>query len=254
MGVMRFRFQITAALLLSTSFLGCGKPNSGASGHTGGRGASIKILPANPTGPLGTVRGKITLLDPAPPVTILANGDLCHTDPVKDESFIVGPDRGLGNVIVALKDVSAATAPGEPIVLDQIGCRYAPHVLAVQVGQKLRVRSSDHWPHNVHFMCTANPSINLGEHLNESNDVILQNPEEPFAVKCDIHPWMTAWVGVFDHPYYAVSSVDGTFAISRIPPGHYTLTAWHEVLAPMEQQIDIAGDSTTTANFDFHIK
>jgi plastocyanin len=170
----------------------------------------------------------------------------------KNEMIVVGPGGGLKNVIVFLKDAPpTATASAEPVVLDQVNCVFVPHVVAVQTGQTLRIKSSDSLMHNAHLQCVANPDANFGFPAPGQKDVVLNLPESPFRVKCDVHPWMTAWVGVFAHPWFAVSADDGSFTIDHVPPGDYTLAAWQEALPQQEQTIHVTGDKPVEVLFSF---
>jgi plastocyanin len=169
-----------------------------------------------------------------------------------DESIVVGSNSELKNVIVYLKDAPHATyTRQQPAVLDQINCIYVPHVVAVQAGQILRLKSSDTMMHNVHLKCAVNPDANFGFAAPGIHDVTLNSAEPPFPVKCDVHPWMTAWVGVFDHPWFAVTGDDGAFRLTGVPPGHYTLVAWQESLPSQEKPIDVSAGSSTLSNFTF---
>ena len=171
---------------------------------------------------------------------------------VPDESIVTGSDRGLKNVIVFLKDVPKASfALQTPVVLDQVKCVYVPHVLALQTSQPLRLKSSDNVMHNVHLKCQVNPDANYGFPAPSQKDVVLSSAEAPFPVKCDVHPWMGAWIAVFDHPWFAITSDDGSFSIEHVPPGKYTLCAWQEVLPQQEQQIVVTPTGSVEADFTF---
>lgn len=167
----------------------------------------------------------------------------------QDESLVVGPDYGLKNVIVYLEN-PPTTGNGErenqrpPVVLDQINAVYVPHVVAVETGQVLRLKSSDNMMHNVHLQCAVNPDQNYGFAKPGTHDVTFDKPEAPFRVKCDVHPWMTAWVGVFDHPYFAVTDDQGHFAIPHVPSGTYTLDAWQEVLPQQQTKVTVRANQT----------
>lgn len=168
-----------------------------------------------------------------------------------DESLVVHSGN-LKNVIVYLKDAPPPTLyKRDPVVLDQIHTQYVPHVIALQTTQILRLKSSDNMLHNVHLQCTVNPDQNYGFPKPETHDIKLDKPETPFQIKCDVHPWMTAYAAVFSHPWFAVTGEDGSFTISSVPPGHYTLVAWQEVLPPQEMSVDVTADQSTIANFTF---
>ena len=194
----------------------------------------------------GVIQGRIIFSGAAPASKIIPGSPL-----IPDESIVVGSAGGLKNVIVFLKDAPKASfVLQSPAILDQIKCVYTPHVVAVQTGQTLRLKSSDAMMHNVHLKCLVNPDANYGFPTAGQHDIALSSAEAPFPVRCDVHPWMGAWIGVFDHPWFAVTGEDGKFRIDHVPPGRYTLVAWQEVLPQQEQQI-VVGASPTEADFTF---
>jgi plastocyanin len=177
--------------------------------------------------------------------------------------YVVGPNGGFGDVVVSLKDADGKDITGKstgpsasPAVLDQKGCLYTPQILAIQTGQKLVVRNSDKCVHNVH--CT--PTVPGNE---EHNDVQMPGgadltytfakPEMFITFRCDVHPWMFAWVSVFDNPYFDISGKDGKFTIKNVPPGKYTVVADHRKLGKQTQVVEV-GDKNVTVNFTFTIK
>lgn len=176
------------------------------------------------------------------------------------EMIVAGADGGLANVFVHVKSglpkkfvVPPAAAAGE-IVLDQKACTYVPHVLAVRVGQEVTIRNSDPTIHNVNGRSIANAPFN--EATPGLNDVLRRTflqPEVAVKLKCDIHPWMTAYVGVFSHPYHAVSASDGSFTITGLPESDkYTVEAWHETLGTRSAVVEIDDeDATVQVNFSF---
>ena len=195
----------------------------------------------------GVIKGRVVFLGAPPEPKIIPGSPMAQ-----DDSIVVGTGRGLKNVIVYLKDAPAsASALPPPAVLDQVKCVYVPHVLAIRAGEVLRVKSSDAVMHNVHFKCLVNPEVNFGFAGIGQRDVTLASPEAPFAVRCDVHPWMSAWIGVFDHPWFAVTGDGGNFTIEHVPPGRYTLVAWQEALPQQEQQITVEAAGQTEAGFTF---
>lgn len=174
--------------------------------------------------------------------------------PVLDESVIVA-DGGLQNVFVYIKAAPAGYAfdvPAEPAKLDQDGCVYTPHVLGVRVGQPLEIGNSDPTAHNVHAAATANRSFNLGQPFQGMKSAHrFSKPEVMVPFKCDIHPWMSAYVGVVDHPYFAVSDAAGRFTIAGLPPGTYTIEAWHETLGTRSATVTVSAQETKDLSFTF---
>lgn len=167
--------------------------------------------------------------------------------------YVVGKNGEFGDVVVYLKGVpdgsTGASAP--PVVLDQKGCVYTPTILAVQTGQKVIVRNSDPCVHNVHTKPTANPEENQVQMAGGADLTFTFEKPEPFLkFQCDVHPWMFAWVSVFDNPYFAVSGADGKFTIKNVPPGKYTLEAAHRKLGTQSAEIEVTADGASQ-NFTF---
>ncbi len=200
----------------------------------------------------GLVRGvvKFDAPRPAPKSTACA----CEGTPrqIPDESLVVGDDGRLANVIVYLKDAPTSDATSAtPALLDQKGCQYIPHALAVQTGQKLRISNSDAEAHNVHIPAVENRAQNFSEPVKgDSRDITFTEPEF-IRIRCDVHPWMSAFLGVFDHPYYAVTGLDGSFSITNVPPGTYTLVARHERLGEREQKVTIENGRPVDVKFSY---
>ena len=174
----------------------------------------------------------------------------------KTKFYVVGAGGELADVVVSLKGVPGKStgASAAPAVLDQKGALYTPQILAVQTGQKLIVKNSDPLVHNVHTKPTANPESNLvqmqgGADLNYTFD----KPEMFLKFQCDVHPWMFAWVSVFDHPYFAVSAADGKFTIKNVPAGKYTLEAVHRKLGTQTAEIEVKAEGAAQ-NFTFEVK
>jgi len=179
-----------------------------------------------------------------PPRESIANKP-CHANApeLKDETVVVNADGTLANVFVYLASAPASDGSDRPAaLLDQKDCRYAPHVVAVQAGQKLRIRSSDPngTPHNVHYVPEKNPAANFGLTTAGAEKEVTFDQAEMIRVKCDVHPWMTAYIGVFDSPFFAVTSeASGSWTIDRVPAGQYKLIAWHEQYGMVEQTVSV---------------
>ena len=200
------------------------------------------------------IKGKVTLDGKAPEMKEIDMSAVkeCaaqHADPVYEETVIADEKGNLANVIVAIKKAEGQDLPGdipsEPAVLDQKGCQYVPHVLAMMAGQDFMVKNDDPFLHNVHALSTVNPPFNFGQpNKHEGQKVDSIRAEEYFRVKCDVHPWMSAYIGVFEHPFFAVTKEDGTYEIKTegLADGEYTLTFWHEKFAsetPVEETIEV---------------
>jgi plastocyanin len=180
-----------------------------------------------------------------------------HADPVMDPSVVAGENGELANVIVHIKAEDPAAqggeAPTEPVVLDQKGCMYEPHVLTMTVGQDMMVKNSDGFLHNVHSLAVENPAFNFGQPNKNPGQKVPEQPKinETFRVKCDVHPWMSAYIGVFEHPFHAVTGEDGKYTIKgTLPDGEYTLVAWHEKFGEKEEKITVK-DGKAEKDFAF---
>lgn len=177
-----------------------------------------------------------------------------HTSPVANEMLVLGAGNALGNVMVRVKSPVAGTftAPAQPVVIDQDGCQYSPHVLGVMVGQTLKIKNSDGLLHNVHALPKINTPFNMAMPANRTEaDTKFGKEEGMFLVKCDVHPWMSAYVGVFSNPFFAVSGKDGKFSIGGLPPGTYEVEAWHEKLGTRSASVTVAADKSATVDFAF---
>jgi len=177
-----------------------------------------------------------------------------HSGPVASEMLVLGDGNTLGNVFVQVKTPpqKAYPAPTEPVVVDQHGCQYVPRVLGVMQGQPLKILNSDGLLHNVHALPEVNKSFNKAMPASSTETVVTFDQVEPmFKIKCDVHPWMGAFVQVMSHPFYAVTGADGKFKIDGLPAGTYEVEAWHEKLKTKVATVTISGDETKTADFSF---
>ena len=178
-----------------------------------------------------------------------------HKDPVQDEEVVVGPAGELANVFVYIKNPPAGNypPPAAPHMLDQQGCKYTPHVSGIQVGQKLDIRNDDDTLHNVHALPAVNSQFNEGQPVKGMVATkTLDKPEmTPFKIKCDVHGWMKSYMAVMPHPFYAVSAMNGQFTIPNLPPGTYTLVAWHEKYGQQEQSITVGPKESKQVTFSF---
>ena len=170
------------------------------------------------------------------------------------ENFIV--DNGaLENVFVYVKDGLGDywfDVPNEPVKLDQHACRYQPHVLGIRAGQKLAISNSDDTLHNVHALASANREFNKGQHVkNMVDEKVFTKPEVMVHFKCDVHNWMHAFVGVLNHPYFAVTHDGGKFELKDLPAGTYTVEAWHEKLGTQTQTVTLGEKDSKELNFTF---
>jgi len=217
------------------------------------------VAVANPVDPATAARvtGTITLQGVAPkprPINTAANDPYC-TAPVVTEDVIVGPGGGLQNVFVYVKDGLdgySFAAPKDPVVLDQQKCRYTPRVLGIRTGQTLAIRNGDPLLHNVRADGKLNQPFNMGHPIQGTSfNRSFTTSEVMVPFRCDVHAWMHAWIGVVDHPYFGVSGADGVVALTGLPPGTYTLEAWHEKLGTKTQQVTVGAKDSKDVAFTF---
>ena len=230
----------------------------------GGPESSAPATPAPTVSPVnaetaGNIAGKITFEGTAPkPGIVRMDSDpncVQAGAPSTDETVVVGDAGALQNVFVYVKDGLGNLRfpiPSASVVLDQKGCHYVPHVLGVQVGQNVDIVNSDPTLHNVHAVPKANQEFNMGQPLpgiKFTRQFSTREVMVPF--KCDVHSWMQAYIGVLDHPYFAVTSADGSFSLKGLPPGTYTIEAWHEKLGTQTQSVTIGEKESKDIAFSF---
>jgi len=210
-----------------------------------------------PTMPVaqGSVRGHVRLEGPVPEnETVRMNADpMCRNAVggrrVVDDSVIASPDGRLANVFVELVGAFPGTpVPAEPVSIDQNGCMYGPRVVGVRVGQTLQVRNSDDGLHNVHGVSSDRDAFNVSQPVKGMVNVF--HPQEPgiLRLKCDVHTWMVAFVGVVNHPFFAVTDKDGGFVLQNVPAGTYDVRSWHERFGTVTSSVHI--DSARVADLE----
>ena len=206
----------------------------------------------------GAISGTVKFEGAAPkarPVRMDAACGAFHTERVFSNEVVVNDNGTLKNVFVYIKDGLGGktfNVPSDPVVFDQQGCRYEPHVFGVMAGQDIKILNSDPMLHNIHAFPTINRPFNFGMPKQGSEMTrSFRKSEVMVKIKCDVHPWMGAYAGVVDHPYYGVSSDDGSFSMSNVPPGTYTVEAWHEKYGTTTSEVTIGDGESINLEFSF---
>ncbi len=236
------RLALAAVLCAATAAAACGGSSSPAPAP-----ASATLDPAT----TGTIDGTVRLEGTPPQAQMIRmDGDRRCASLVPGatratESYILGPDGTLANVFVYVTsglDGRSYPVPDTPVILDQQQCWYTPRVIGVRVGQPFQILNSDPLLHNVRADSAVNEPFNQGQPVQGVRYSHTFSAEEVMVpMKCDVHAWMNAWVGVVNHPYFAVTGADGRFSLPNLPPGAYTVEAWHEAAGTM------TGTATVTA-------
>lgn len=253
---MRRSIEALAASLLVAA-LACG--GGGGEADTGGDVAvEEEAGPAVSPDSAATITGVVNFTGTAPagdPID-MSEEPTCaeaHTEPVTTQP-VVASDGKLANVFVYVKeglgDRRFPTST-EGVTIDQDGCLYHPHVLAIQTGQDLIIKNSDGILHNINTQPSVNQGFNVSQPVAMETTKTFSSAEVMIPVKCDVHGWMHAYIGVQDHPYMAVSGADGTFTLENLPPGTYTIEAWHELYGTQTQTVTVAAQGTGEVTFDY---
>ena len=243
---------VVVAITVVLAAAGCG----GASNQP-----ASSAPPAAPTdtadGP-GVIAGTITFEGTPPAVRPLPmdSDPKCIPEPgAASEVLVVGPDKGVKNVFVYVKDGLGArtyAVPATPVMLEQKGCRYIPHVFGVQAGQTIQVANNDTTLHNVHALPKNNREFNFGQPANvPAVPRVFDKPEIGLPFRCDVHGWMSAYVNVVAHPFFAVTNDAGGFEIKGLPPGTYTIELWHERLGTQSQPVTVDGKTPAAMKASF---
>jgi plastocyanin len=209
--------------------------------------------PAQPVTGGGTVQGTIAFKGAAPtPAAIQPSDDAaCDGMALKDQSVRV-TDGKLANVLVRVRGLVPRSRPAQPALIDQQKCTYTPRVQGVTAGQPVLIKNSDGTLHNARALTGTKTVFNVAQPPNaKAVPRNLPADAEVIRLKCDIHPWMAAWVVVNPNPYFATSGTDGAFSIEHLPAGTYTLEAWHETLGTRTAEVTVKEGETATASFEF---
>jgi plastocyanin len=255
---LQFVLPVVAAVVIA----GCGgsssTKNEPASQPAATAPASAKTVDAATA---GSVTGTITLDGKAPaarPINMSAEPYCAkaHSTPVVPPEVVTGDKGSLANVVVYVKEGLgsdyAFDTPKNAVVLDQKGCMYEPHVMALMAGQALEVKNDDQTTHNIHPTPKDNRDWNQSQPPGATPiEQSFARPELAIPVKCNVHPWMKSYIFVFKNPYYAVTNKDGKFELKGLPPGTYTIEAWQEKFGVVDQTVTIGAKESKDVNFTF---
>lgn len=261
MGTRRAR-AVTFALVASlASVVGAGVTSVGCDG------ASSRARPPSVggmVGPGGSITGRVTARGPLRAVQAIHMGgdptclEISGATPVNDE-LVVASDGAVANAFVYIAaGLPPSVSPGPPdtpVVMDQRGCRFVPHVLGVRAGQPVEFVNSDPTEHDVHAEPGPNGEFNRLQPLQGMREShVFTAPDVMTLIKCDRHPWMSAYIGVMAHPFFAVTGADGRFTLSGVPDGHYTVAMWHERFGRLETEAAIVNRHQAQADFVIEAK
>ncbi len=254
---MKYAMKTAAvACLALAAIAGCKKPAGEGSSEAKPTYVQIDWNTA------GTISGTIHFSGKMPePVQIdMAQDPACNLGPTNFTEQYVGKNGNLQNVFVYVKDGlgnKLYPAPSTPVVIDQKGCRYTPHVVGTMVGQPVSFTNSDPTMHNIHMLPTVggNQTVDISQPPNGmAESRVFSQPELMIPVRCNNHPWMQAFINVVTNPFYAVSDADGHFEIKGLPPGTYTVVADHEVLGEQTATVTVGSKQTAAQDFTFAAK
>lgn len=245
---MKVPFVLAVALLLAA----CSSEPTPSTSSNG---------PAEDPATLGTVTGRVVVEGTVPPAEVIRlDADpkcvaLADGEERRAEYVVMGDGNSLQNAFVYVKEGLPGRlypVPSTPVVLDQQKCRYVPRVIGIQVGQQLTIRNSDPLLHNVRAEGAINEPFDVGtpvQGMEITRTFVTREVMVPF--KCNVHSWMNAYVGVLEHPYFAVTDSSGRFSLPPLPPGTYTIEIWHERFGTQTQQVTVAAQAENDLTFTY---
>lgn len=253
-------YAFLLAVALAIAACGGGKKESTETAAPAAEPAKPAAAPVDEAN-AATVTGKVSFTGSKPaPKKIRMDAEKYCTEqhggqPVESDEVVVNDNGTLANVFVYVKDGlgdRTFPAPTTPVSLDQKGCLYTPHVLGVMTGQTVEVSNSDNTTHNIHPQPKNNQEWNVSQAPKmEKVSKTFARDELMIPVKCNVHPWMKSYIGVLKHPFYAVTGKDGSFTLKGLPPGDYTIAAWHEKYGTSEQKVTVAAKDSKAVDFSF---
>lgn len=250
--------KFLAPALVALLAVGCG--GEGGDGMEEGEGEQAAVEFPVAAADQGSISGTVTFEGEAPapePIDMEAEPECreMYESPPMTQEVVVNEDGTLSNVFIHVVEGPHSElefpTPSEAVTLDQEGCRYIPHVLGVQTNQTLEILNSDGLLHNINAQPTNNRGFNISQPVEMSSSRTFAAPEVMIPLRCDVHGWMSAYLGVMDHPYFSVSDGSGSFTIDRLPAGDYVVEAWHERYGTMTTEVTVAAGETAEAAFTF---
>ncbi|MEE9270966.1 MAG: carboxypeptidase regulatory-like domain-containing protein [Candidatus Krumholzibacteria bacterium] len=257
-GFERGKFTVfVAGIFCLTLAVGCGEKEEGEVATTTKK--SETAAPVVDVATAATVTGRVLFSGTPPKMQLVdrSSEGTCHDEasPLYTENVLVNDNGTLRNVFVYVKDGLGDMTfppPSEPVVLDQVGCSYKPHIFGIQAKQPLKIKNSDGGVlHNIHTISKRGNGFNFGMPKVMETTKKFKRPETMVRIKCDVHGWMGAYVGVVSHPYYSVTGEDGTFELSPLPPGEYVIETWHEEYGTQTQTVTVTEKETKEITFTF---
>jgi hypothetical protein len=252
---------LCASLLVVALVTGCGgsKGTEEPGAPAGGGGAAAGGPTFDMSKATATVSGKIAFMGTPPPndKIQMSSDPYCnmHAADYPTAETVKVSDGGLENVILfvsnGLPAGQAYATPTDAVEINQQNCHYIPHVFTIMTNQPLNVKNSDMTLHNIHMFAEKNPQFNVGQPVqNMVSTTKFGTPEVPLPIRCDVHKWMGAFTGVFDHPFHTVSKAGGAFEL-KLPPGNYEITAWHEKFGKKTMMVMVGDNDKKELNFTF---
>lgn len=257
---MRKIYLILLVLGMVALLAACGGGDDESAADAGGGGGDSGAAAAVDPATAGSITGQV-MFEGTPPEPQVINMDAepkcaeMYTEGPFSQNVVVNENGTLANVFVYVKsglDGMTFPTPSERVVLDQVNCRYVPHVLGVQTNQPILIRNSDDLLHNVNPEPKNSRSFNVGQPKKDmETERSFPAAEVMIPVGCDVHGWMSAYIGVVDHPYFATTGENGSFELANLPPGEYVVEAWHEVYGSQEMTVTVGEKEAATVNFTF---
>jgi hypothetical protein len=251
-------FKVIAPVVAAVAIVACGGSEQSKSPQPASPAAAPDAKKVDES-KAGTIAGKVVVDGTLPQNAAIqmASDPACeagNTEGAAQETYVAS-DGGLQNVFVYIKDGLGNKylfdTPTDPVKMEQKGCHYVPHVLGIRVAQPLQVVNADSTMHNVHGMPTANREFNFSQPVPMTSTVTFTTKEVMIPFKCDVHSWMHSYIGVLDHPYFAVTGNGGKFDLRTVPAGTYTIEAWHEKLGTQTQTVTLGEKETKDITFTF---